>query len=208
MFCKNLTKATVTFAILIAAQGAASAATVSCTGALYDISAKVSGSSACAILDPLNGNQNDNLSLINTTGFFGISNWLLDGKYDNLDTSATDTSNLFNFTGGVQTGTYTYAGGTPQPSDVMLVFKDGNDTNLVAYLLQSPYGSGTYASPFTDPPFTLEGNSVLHDISHITVYYREDDGSGDEGGGKVPEPATLALVGLGLLGMTRLRRKS
>jgi hypothetical protein len=119
MFCKNLTKATVTFAVLIAAQGAASAATVSCTGALSDISAKVSGSSACAILDPLNGNQNDNLSLINTTGFFGIKDWQLDGKYDDLDKTPTDTSNLFNFTGGVQTGTYAYVGGTPQPSDVI-----------------------------------------------------------------------------------------
>ncbi|PQO98346.1 PEP-CTERM sorting domain-containing protein [Massilia phosphatilytica] len=208
MFRKNLAKATVACAVLFAVQGAASAATVSCTGSGYDISNKVSGTSNCAILAPLDGNQNDNLALINSTGFFGTTNWLLDGKYDGLGGSTTDDSDLFNFTGGALTGTYSYVGGTPQPSQVMFVFKDGNDTNLVAYLLQSPYGSGTYSSPFTDPPFSLEGNSVLHGISHITVYYRPGEGGGDEGGGKVPEPATLALMGLGLLGMSKLRRKS
>jgi hypothetical protein len=208
MFGKNLAKATATCAILFAVQGIASASTISCTGTGYDISNKVSGSSDCAILSPLDGNQNDNLALINSTAFFGINDWKLDGKYDDLATTPTDTSALFNFTGGVQTGTYSYAGGLPQPGDVMFVIKDGDGTNLVAYLLAHPYGNGTYSSPFTKPPFPLEGESKLHDISHITVYYRDGDGSGGETGGKVPEPATLALFGLGLLGMTKLRRKS
>lgn len=209
MLNTKLVKATAACVILFAARGAY-ADVQSCTGSspAYDISGKVSNTSNCAILKPIDANQNDNLALINSTGFFGITDWLLGGKYDNMNGSGgTDTSALFNFTGNNQSGQYIYAGGTPAPSDVMLVFKDGENTNLVAYLLKQPYG-GTYSSPFTDPPFPLPGRSTLHDISHITVYYRNgDDGSGDPTG-DVPEPATLALIGLGMLGISKMRRKS
>ena len=141
MFRTNLVKASVACSILFAAQGAF-AATVSCTGVspAYDISGKVSNTSNCAILSPINDNQNDNsLSTINSGGFFGISDWLFDGKYDNMNSSGgSDTSALFNFTGNNVSGTYIYAGASPAPQDVMLIFKDGNNTNLVGYLLKMP----------------------------------------------------------------------
>ncbi|GAA4665295.1 hypothetical protein GCM10025794_19160 [Massilia kyonggiensis] len=87
MFRTNLGKVSVACSILFAAQGAF-ATTVSCTSIspAYDISSKVSNTSNCAILSPIDANQNDNnLTTINSGGFFGISNWVFGGKYDNMN---------------------------------------------------------------------------------------------------------------------------
>jgi hypothetical protein len=199
---KKLLKAVLGCAALVAFQGA-SASTVMCSGDGYDISAKVSTASDCAILSPLNGAVNDTEELVNTEMFFGINNWVRDGKYDNVGASnGQDSADLFDFTGGNQSGSYTYVGAGTPPASVMFVFKDGSDTNLVAYLLTSPFGDGNYATPFTEPPFDFPGNNDRA-ISHISVYY----GGTHTPPGEVPEPATLAIMGIGLLGMSRLRRK-
>lgn len=171
----------------------------------YDILSKVSSATDCTILLPLYDNKNDNPmpDFVNTKAFFGISNWLYDGKWNDLtDTDGTnvDTLELFTFYGGNQAGRYTYLGATGIDK-VMFVFKDGAGTNLVGYLVGRT--DGYYYSPFVNPPFAVPGSGAK-DISHISVYYTTSSG----GGGEVPEPGVLGLLGLGLLGLALARRRA
>lgn len=182
------------------ALGANAGTFTSCTGpnadltTTYDISNTVSTAVSCAILNPLDGNVNDSEATVNQERFFNTSTWVFDGKY--LDAPA---SGFFNFTGGTTSGTYTFNNKVaPGLYDYLFIFKDGNSTNLVGYLLTVAGGlTGNYGNPFTAPPFTLTGNASERDISHISVYYRDQGFPNAE----IPEPGTTAILGLGLLGM-------
>ena len=83
-------------------------------------------------------------------------------------------------------------------SYLLLVLKGGNgNTTLpfyVGYLLENGQSSGSYLSPFLDGP-------RRKDIGHFTVYVRGDRDT------QVPEPTTLALIGLGLVGIAYMRRR-
>lgn len=79
-------------------------------------------------------------------------------------------------------------------SALMLVFKDGSaepDT-YVGYLITPNATMGDYLTPFLNPG-AMGGAGTPKDISHISAYFRTG------GGMHMPEPGTLALIGIGLL---------
>lgn len=221
-----------------AASAAATYADCSVTGS-YNIADNVSPTTGCTILEPLDANVNDGGNAdvvndandpVNPNGFFGFEDWAFEGKAE----EGSNSSSLFNFTRTFDEadwtgGTFTKAGSwvVDDFANIMLVFKDGDDTNLVGYLLNiadfldplAYNGVGNYSSPFELPPFVAtHGNATLKGISHITVYTREGDG-GDPRGDclpgdtrpecntpGVPEPNQLALLGIGLFSMGALRK--
>ena len=180
----------------------ASAAFIECSGSGYDISGKVSTATDCTILGPLKGHENDKLKtmVVNDEAFFGISDWLFDGKWGSTNDGFVDGSGLFDFTGGGPSGSFNYVGGAGI-ADIMFIFKDGAGTNLVGYLVAQ--AGGDYDTPFTKLPFPLTGGSTVKDTSHISVYYRE----GGSPPFSVPEPGMLLLMGAGLMGLVLTRRR-
>ncbi|HJY38787.1 MAG TPA: PEP-CTERM sorting domain-containing protein, partial [Steroidobacteraceae bacterium] len=80
----------------------------------------------------------------------------------------------------------------------MITFKDGADTNLISFIITA--AAGNWTTPFTEPPFDFSGGSVVHNVSHFSIFSR---GTPTD----VPEPATLLMLSLGLLSLGFARRK-
>jgi hypothetical protein len=159
------------------------------------ISGKVTPSTACEI----GSTNNDKLGSdpagfqVNLDEILGFSDWLFAGKGFEGET-ALDTG--LTLTGDRISGTWTIddVWATLGVTHLMFVLKGGNPHSpgqYVAYMIEAGATSGTYASPFAH--FST-GRPT--DISHISVYYRIGDTT-------IPEPATLALFGLGLAASAR-----
>ncbi len=168
----------------------AQAFTVGCPASIAN---DVSGSISCGIATANQDSVASNRPLtVNTESFFGKTDWTFGGKLGE-GTYANAGK------GSGQTGTFNLAGLVRNPLDsVMLVFKSGQNTTLVGYLLGAGVTSGSWSSPFDSSVFNVPNT---RDVSHVSVYYREGSSAA------VPEPTTMAGMALAGAGLTAYRRR-
>ncbi len=127
---------------------------------------------------------------INNGNFFGYSDWFVNGEGQ--------------VGPGGATGTWAIDGADFDAYDYMIVFKSGQGTNLIGFLLNEQFASGSWSTPFTREQFSLlPGKAPSHGVSHYTIVQRLNPTPTD-----VPEPGSLVLLGLGAAGLAAARRRA
>jgi PEP-CTERM motif len=143
--------------------------------------------------------SNDSESDLNINNYFGFADWDYLAKQETpappgsldvsipigLEVSPLTESNTGNWL--FNSGIWTINGGIYE--DIVIVLKDGGNTKWFAYHLVDGNSSGEWRYPV--------GTNFL---SHLSVY-------GREGNPSVPEPATMLLLGSGLLGLAVFGRR-
>lgn len=208
-------------AVGLGLSGAAYANGISCASAAGTIEDNVEGAIECeygSLSPPVNPASEENF--LETNAFFGIDNWTYAGKSDLVGGSPAEGGespdiNFFASSGSGLSGIWTIDQVAFSNWDsISLLFKDGlisgGDAPIVTYLIDIPATGvacsggncvGEWQSPFTQPPFGGLGGPNAHAVSHITAFVSGGNPS------TVPAPATLALLGIGLLSMFQVRRR-
>jgi len=198
----------------------ANAATVSCgtTGGLEvgDVTFRGASSDGCGGIF----NGNDSLTEVNLGAnnlLFGGTSWTDYLKDDAPGDPSQGNASFFgvNWTLGVESGTdgaWTLTVADPLPADLPVTI------DFLAVLK----GSDTWAAYFfDDETFSVEGSSdgaftmrleagnnmSIADISHLTLYARAGTPPPPPPTGNVPEPNTMALLGLGIFGIGFMGRR-
>jgi hypothetical protein len=147
---------------------------------------KNTAASACQFVSPANSSNTATIANIDAAGFFGFSDWA-----SNNQTQISPANG--------QSGTWSITSPDFVGFDYIIVFKDGANTNLTAFLFNELFSSGGWSTPFTNPPFSLNSGQSK-DVSDYTIARRANPDP-------VPEPSTLSLIGVGLLGVGAMARR-
>jgi hypothetical protein len=173
-----------------------------------NIGDNVTGVANCTVSTTANQDFLNSMTVNQNGGFFGKTDWAFGGKIGET-AGYTGQGN-----GAGQSGTWNIPALIQQNfKDVMLVFKSGQGTTLVGYLLNEGVTSGSWSSPFEKAFFGFNGGSIK-DVSHVSVYYREAVASnppGDVPSSGAPEPTTMlgaALVGGVVAARKKLQHKA